>query len=88
MSEIPEADLLGLGLSANDLSPSTNRRRRSPSEDSTHSNESTLASLLHSIPNAISSALETIPSDSESVTSDAFSVRSTNDPVSFLPVSH
>lgn len=80
MSEIPEADLLGLGLSSTE-SPS-NRRRRSPSEDSIHSNESTLAALLQSIPNAISSALETIPSDSESVASDAFSVRSTNDPVS------
>ena len=80
MAGIPEADLLALGLSSAE-SPA-NRRRRSPSEDSTHSNESTLASLLHSIPNAISSAFETIPSDSESVTSEAFSVRSTNDPVS------
>ncbi|PIC38682.1 hypothetical protein B9Z55_010610 [Caenorhabditis nigoni] len=78
MSEIPEADLLGLGLSSTE-SPS-NRRRRSPSAESTHSNESTLASLLQSIPNVISSAFETIPSDSESVTSEAFSVRSTNDP--------
>ncbi|CAI2347583.1 unnamed protein product [Caenorhabditis sp. 36 PRJEB53466] len=83
MSEIPEADLLGLGLSSSDPAPTqsiSGRRPRSPSAESTHSNESTLASLLHSIPNAFSSALDLIPSDSESVASEAFSVRSTIDP--------
>ncbi|CAI5445940.1 unnamed protein product [Caenorhabditis angaria] len=79
MSEIPEADLLGLGLS--DIPQSTTTRQRTFSGDST---ESTFSSLLHSLPSVLTSALETIPSDSESVASDAFSVRSSNDPNSRL----